>query len=69
MKRNLSGLWFISEDRSNLFSAHERRQIAENLGEIWGVHKDIASEMLEEDLTESEKKELDELNDFDFGDL
>ena len=51
------------------FSAHERRQIAENLGEVWGVHGETASELVEAPLDEEEEKALDELSDFDFGDL
>ncbi|MEZ6133713.1 MAG: DUF5682 family protein [Pirellulaceae bacterium] len=51
------------------FSAREKRQIGENLGEIWGMNADIASELLEQPLTEAEEEKLQELNDFDFGDL
>lgn len=51
------------------FSAHERRQVAENLAEYWGLNKESTSMLLEENLTETEQAQLDELNDFDFGDL
>lgn len=51
------------------FSSREKRQISENLGEHWGLNKDTTSELLEKELTEEEKTELSELNDFDFGDL
>jgi hypothetical protein len=51
------------------FSAREKRHIAENLGEIWGVHADTASEAIEQPLTEDEEKKLEDLNEFDFGDL
>lgn len=51
------------------FNATEKRHIAENLGEHWGVNEDAASEMLEKPLTEDEEQSLDDLNDFDFGDL
>ena len=33
------------------FGAKEKRHIAENLGEFWGVHEDVASEMLEKPLS------------------
>lgn len=48
------------------FSAREKRHIAENLGEYWGLNPDAASEMIEQPLTETEEQALDELNDFDF---
>lgn len=48
------------------FSAREKRQIAENLGEIWGVHADVASESIERPLSEAEEKTLADLNEFDF---
>lgn len=51
------------------FSAREKRQIAENLGQHWGVSADAASESIEKELTETEEKKLQDLNDFDFGDL
>jgi hypothetical protein len=51
------------------FSPQEKRQIAENLGEHWGVSRDAASEVLSQPLTEQEEKSLEELKDFDFGDL
>lgn len=51
------------------FSPHEKRQIAENLGECWGVAGDAASELIHEELTEEEEQQLDELNEFDFEDL
>jgi hypothetical protein len=51
------------------FSARERRQIAENLGECWGLSTDAASEMIEKPLTEAEEKSLADLTDFDFEDL
>ena len=51
------------------FSAYERRQVAENLAEIWGVHEDVASEKVEAQLTPDEEKALEDLSDFDFGDL
>jgi hypothetical protein len=48
------------------FSAREKRQIAENLGEFWGLNADAASEMIEQPLTEAEEKTLQDLNQFDF---
>ncbi|MCA9050736.1 MAG: hypothetical protein KDA89_18485 [Planctomycetaceae bacterium] len=51
------------------FSPQEKRQIAENLGEHWGVNPDTASELIHEELTEAEEQALDDLNDFDFDDL
>ncbi len=51
------------------FSAREKRQIAENLAEHWGVHTDVAAEALETDLTEKEEEKLKEINDFNFDDL
>ena len=43
--------------------------ITENLGEIWGLNPDTVSEVLSQELTETEKKKLDELSDFNFEDL
>lgn len=51
------------------FSAREKRQIAENLGEIWGVGGDVVGEMLEAKLTEEEETKLKDLNEFNFDDL
>jgi len=51
------------------FSPQEKRSITENLGEIWGVNRDSASEVLSQELSESEKKKLDELSDFNFDNL
>ncbi len=51
------------------FSAEEKRSITENLGEIWGVNKDSASEALSGELSEKEKEKLDELSGFDFENL
>ena len=48
------------------FSAREKRQISENLGEYWGLNADAASEMIEQSLTEAEEKTLKDLNEFDF---
>jgi hypothetical protein len=51
------------------FSPQEKQGITENLGEIWGVNKDNVSEVLSAELTEKEKKKLDELSDFNFEEL
>ncbi len=51
------------------FSVAEKHSITENLGEIWGVNPDNASEVLSAELSEDEKKKLDELSGFDFEDL
>jgi len=51
------------------FSPAEKNSITENLGEIWGVDTAHASEVLGAELTEKEKKKLDELSDFNFEDL
>ncbi|MBI3465443.1 MAG: hypothetical protein HY000_20665 [Planctomycetes bacterium] len=51
------------------FSPREKRHIAENLGECWGLNADSASELIEQPLSEEEQKNLDDLNEFDFGDL
>jgi len=51
------------------FSPAEKRSITENLGEIWGANPERVSEVLSTELTEKEKKKLDELSGFDFEDL
>jgi hypothetical protein len=51
------------------FSVREKRQIAENLGEHWGVSADVASVAIETELTETEEKTLKDLNEFNFDDL
>ena len=48
------------------FSPQEKRHIAENLGELWGLNADVASEMIEQPLTEAEEESLKDLNEFDF---
>jgi hypothetical protein len=51
------------------FGPREKRQIAENLGEHWGVSADAAAEAIETKLTETEEKQIKDLNEFDFDDL
>ncbi len=51
------------------FSPKEKNDIAENLGEIWGVSPRQAAEALMNDVTETEQAVLDSLSDFDFDDI
>lgn len=51
------------------FSPREKRHIAENLAEHWGVSADAAAEAIETELTEKEEKTLKDLNEFNFDDL
>lgn len=51
------------------FSPNDKCDIAENLGEIWGVNPDVASEIINNQYTDTEQDILDGLDDFDFGDL
>jgi hypothetical protein len=48
------------------FGAREKRHIAENLGQYWGLNADAAGEMIEKPLTEAEEEKLKGLNEFDF---
>ena len=51
------------------FSPGEKNDIAENLGEIWGVDPRQAAEVLRNDITEAEQAVLDSLDEFDFDDI
>jgi hypothetical protein len=51
------------------FTPREKRQIAENLAEHWGVSVDAAAEAIESKLTDDEEKKISGLNEFDFDDL
>lgn len=51
------------------FSAREKRQIAENLAEHWGVNVDVAAEAIESKLSDEEEKKIRDLNEFDFDGL
>jgi len=51
------------------FSPQEKRHIAENLGEVWGVNAETASELIGQELTSDEEQTLSDLNEFDFNDL
>ncbi|KRE59873.1 DUF5682 family protein [Paenibacillus sp. Soil750] len=51
------------------FEPREKAAVAEMMGDIWGVGADTAGAALQQPLSEEEKEKLDELNEFDFGDL
>jgi len=51
------------------FSPSEKSDIAENLGEVWGLNAQQAAEALMKETTEAEQAVLSELNDFDFDDI
>jgi len=51
------------------FGPAEKRSICENLGEIWGIGREDASDFLSRELDDEEKKSITDLNEFDFGDL
>lgn len=51
------------------FSPNEKSDIAENLGEIWGVNPTQAAEVMMNQPTEEEQAALEELSDFDFDDI
>jgi hypothetical protein len=51
------------------FEPREKAAVAEMMGELWGVGAANAGTALQQPLSEEEKEKLDELNDFDFGDL
>lgn len=51
------------------FSPSEKNDIAENLGELWGVNPRQAAELLMNDMTREEQKMLDSLDEFDFDDI
>lgn len=51
------------------FEPREKAAVAEMMGELWGAGADAAGAALQQPLSEEEKEKLDELNDFDFGDL
>ena len=51
------------------FSPSEKNDIAENLGEIWGVNVQQAAEALMNDLTSAEQEVLSSLDEFDFDDI
>lgn len=51
------------------FEPREKAAIAELLGDLWGAGADPVGEALQRPLNEEEKVQIEELNDFDFGDL
>ncbi|THF84429.1 DUF5682 family protein [Cohnella fermenti] len=51
------------------FEPREKAAISDMLGDLWGAGADETSILLQRPLTEEEKEKLDELNDFDFGEL
>lgn len=51
------------------FSPSEKSDIAENLGEIWGLNARQTAEALMKETTAEEQAVLAELNDFDFDDI
>lgn len=51
------------------FEPREKAAIAELLGDLWGAGADPVGEALQRPLNEEERVQLEELNDFDFGDL
>ncbi|MCI9120576.1 MAG: hypothetical protein HFG00_03490 [Oscillibacter sp.] len=51
------------------FSPGEKNDIAENLGEIWGVCPQQAAEALMKETTQAEQELLDSLEDFNFDDI
>lgn len=51
------------------FTAREKMEVAENLGEIWQVNSRQAAEILNGPLKEEEQEMLDSLGDFDFDDI
>ncbi len=51
------------------FSPQEKRHIAENLGEIWGLGAEPVSEAIGQELSNKEQETLSRLNEFSFDDL
>ena len=51
------------------FSAREKSDIAENLGEIWNLNRLETSEILNTPITKEAEELLEGLDDFDFGDI
>lgn len=51
------------------FSAKEKSDIAENLGELWNLNQQAVSEVLNAPLTKEAEEMLEGLDDFDFGDI
>lgn len=51
------------------FSPAEKSDIAENIGEVLGISTQQAAEMITAEITAEEQQTIDELDDFDFGDI
>ncbi len=51
------------------FEAREKNMIAELLGDVWGLDALETGDALQQPLSESEQEQIDELNEFDFGDF
>lgn len=51
------------------FTPAEKSDIAENLGEIWGINAQQVAEVLMHDATAEEQAVFAELDDFDFDDI
>lgn len=48
------------------FEPNQKNSIAELLGDLWGMSKETAAEILQAELSEEENSKLDELNNFEF---
>lgn len=51
------------------FSPAEKSDIAENIGEVLGISTQQAAEIITAEVTAEEQQAIDELDDFDFGDI
>lgn len=51
------------------FTPAEKSDIAENLGEVWGIHAQQVSELIMADISEEEQSMLSDLDEFDFDDI
>ena len=51
------------------FTPAEKNDIAENLGEIWGVNAGESAEQVMQELTHEEQETLSGLDEFDFDDI
>ena len=51
------------------FTPAEKSDIAENIGEVLGISAQQAAEIITDVITEEEQQTIDELDDFDFGDI
>ena len=51
------------------FSPAEKSDIAENIGEVLGISREAAAEFVTMQLSGDEQQSIDELDDFDFGDI